>query len=264
LDINEHGSHEIPQDQAVSNNADTEPEENHNARRDTLVMEYLQNVKFIAYKIASRVPPHVEVDDLINSGIIGLIDAAERFEPGRNIKFSTFADQRIRGEILDSLRDLDWVPRSLRQKKRQIESAFQAIEQETCRAATDEEVAEHLGMSLNELHKTLDELKGVSLGTFADRETTDGESIIDIIPDPDADDPHVLLQENEVRSILKDAIAMLPEKERQTVQLYYFDELNMKEIGTILNITESRVSQLHTKAMLRLRWRLRNQPVSGR
>jgi RNA polymerase sigma factor for flagellar operon FliA len=232
--------------------------------RDALVMECLPLVKYIAHRIANRVPSHVDVDDLINSGIIGLINAAERFEPERNIKFKTYAEQRIRGEILDSLRDLDWVPRTLRRKKREIEAAFQEIEQRLGRAATDEEVAEHLAISLDELHKSLDELKGVSLGSFADTETQDGESILTIIPDPDAEDPHATLQESEIRELLKNSVEALPEKERLTVQLYYFNELNMKEIGTLLNITESRVSQLHTKAMLRLRGKLRHRQIDGR
>jgi RNA polymerase sigma factor for flagellar operon FliA len=243
--------------------------------RDALVMECLPLVKYIAYRIANRVPSHVDVEDLINSGIIGLINAAERFEPERNIKFKTYAEQRIRGEILDSLRDLDWVPRTLRRKKKEIEAAFHTIEQQLGRAATDEEIAAHLGISLDEFHKSLDDLKGVTLGTFADNETEDGEGVIATVQDPDAEDPLAKLHENEIRSILKKSIDELPEKERKVVQLYYYGhdmnmkeyyghDMNMKEIGLVLGITESRVSQLHTKAMLRLRGKLRNYQVDRR
>jgi RNA polymerase sigma factor for flagellar operon FliA len=229
--------------------------------RDALVMEFLPLVKYIAIRIAGRLPSHVELDDLIDSGIIGLIDAAERFEPGRNVKFKTYAELRVRGAILDGLRELDWVPRGLRRKKKDIEEAYHALEQQQGRAATDEEAAKHLGMSLDELHKALDELKGVTLGSFED---TESEGIIAFIADPDAEDPHVLMAETEVRELLKKTIEELPSKERLVVQLYYFNELTMKEIGEILKITESRVSQLHTKAMLRLRGKLRGQQIDGR
>jgi RNA polymerase sigma factor for flagellar operon FliA len=247
-------------DQGTAELANTDGQGN----RDALVMECLPLVKYIAHRIANRLPSHIDVDDLINSGIIGLINAAERFEPERNVKFKTYAEQRIRGEILDSLRDMDWVPRTLRRKKKEIEAAFQLLEQQFGRAASDEEVAEHLSVSLDDLHKSLDDLKGVTLGTFADTDAHDGESIITVIPDPDAEDPHVTYHESELREILKKSIDELPDKERLAVQLYYFNELNMKEIGTLLNITESRVSQLHTKAMLRLRGKLRNRQIDGR
>jgi RNA polymerase sigma factor for flagellar operon FliA len=232
--------------------------------RDKMIAESIPLVKYIAHRIASRVPSHVDVDDLINSGIMGLIEAAERFEPGRNVKFKTYAEQRIRGAILDDLRGLDWVPRSLRRKKKDIEWAYRSLEQQHGRAATDEEVAVFLDIPLDELHKSLDELKGITLGLFADTETQDGDGIVNFIPDPDAEDPSIKLQEREIREILKKSIKELPTKERLVVQLYYFDELTMKEIGTLLNITESRVSQLHTKAMLRLRGKLRSNMADGR
>jgi RNA polymerase sigma factor for flagellar operon FliA len=232
--------------------------------RDALVMDCLPLVKYIAYRIANRVPSHIDVDDLINSGIIGLINAAERFEPGRNVKFKTYAEQRNRGEILDSLRGMDWVPRTLRHKKKEIEAAFHSTEQQLGRTATDEEIAAHLGISLDEFHKSLDDLKGGTLGTFTDTETEGGEGFIATIQDPEAEDPLEKMQEDEIRAILKKSIGDLPEKERRVVQLYYYNELNMKEIGTLLNITESRVSQLHTKAMMGLRKRLRSSQVDRR
>ncbi|HEX4845010.1 MAG TPA: FliA/WhiG family RNA polymerase sigma factor [Geothrix sp.] len=232
--------------------------------REQIIKDYVPLVKFVAHRIASRLPSHVELDDLINSGILGLMDAIEKFEPARNIKFKTYAELRIKGAILDGLRDLDWVPRSLRRKKKDIEGAYHSLEQQMGRAATDEEVAVHLGIPLEELHKNLDELKGVTLGTFVEvGEDGEGESLISFVPDPDAEDPHQTFQASEIKEILRTAMEVLPKKEKFVVQLYYFDELTMKEIGTLLNITESRVSQLHTKAMLRLRGKLLEQQIRG-
>jgi len=233
--------------------------------RNAMIEDGIPLVKFIAHRIANRVPSHVDVDDLINSGIMGLIEAADRFEPERNVKFKTYAEQRIRGAIIDNLRGLDWVPRTLRRKQKDIEGAYQALEQRHGRPTTDEEVAEHLGVSLDDLHKSLDELKGVTLGLFTDAgETLDGEGFIAFIPDPDAEDPSIKLHEKEIRDILKKSLKELPEKERRIVEYYYYSELTMKEIGTRFDITESRVSQLHTKAILRLRGKLRNLNVDGR
>lgn len=232
--------------------------------RELLITECLPLVKFVAHRISARLPSHVEVDDLIHSGILGLMDAIKKFEPGRNVKFKTYAEQRIRGAILDGLRDLDWVPRSLRRKKKDIENAYHFLEQQLGRAATDEEVALHLEIALEELHKSLDELKGVTLGTFMEAgEDGEGENLISFVPDPDAEDPSITLQARELRTMLKDAVEKLPTKERFVVQLYYFDELTMKEIGTLLNITESRVSQLHTKSMLRLRGKLKERQIDN-
>lgn len=240
------------------------PEPFDRENREQIIKDYVPLVKFVAHRIASRLPSHVELDDLINSGILGLMDAIEKFEPARNIKFKTYAELRVKGAILDGLRDLDWVPRSLRRKKKDIETAYHLLEQQLGRAATDEEVALHLGVPLDELHKSLDELKGVTLGTFVEvGEDGEGESLISFVPDPDAEDPHHTFQAAELKDILRTAMEVLPKKEKFVVQLYYFDELTMKEIGTLLNITESRVSQLHTKAMLRLRGKLLEKHIKG-
>ncbi len=240
------------------------PEPFDRENREQIIKDYVPLVKFVAHRISSRLPSHVELDDLIHSGVLGLMDAIEKFEPARNIKFKTYAELRIKGAILDGLRDLDWVPRSLRRKKKDIESAYHLLEQQLGRAATDEEVAAHLGIPLDDLHKSLDELKGVTLGTFMEvGEDGEGESLISFVPDPDAEDPHHTFQAAELKDILRVAVEVLPKKEKFVVQLYYFDELTMKEIGTLLNITESRVSQLHTKAMLRLRGKLLEQRIEG-
>lgn len=240
------------------------PEPFDRENREQIIKDYVPLVKFVAHRIASRLPSHVELDDLINSGILGLMDAIEKFEPARNIKFKTYAELRVKGAILDGLRDLDWVPRSLRRKKKDIETAYHLLEQQLGRAATDEEVALHLGIPLDELHRNLDELKGVTLGTFVEvGEDGEGESLISFVPDPDAEDPHHTFQAAELKEILRASMEVLPKKEKFVVQLYYFDELTMKEIGTLLNITESRVSQLHTKAMLRLRGKLLEKHIEG-
>ena len=241
-----------------------EPEAFDRANREQIIKDYVPLVKFVAHRISNRLPSHVELDDLIHSGILGLMDAVEKFDPARGIKFKTYAELRVKGAILDGLRDLDWVPRSLRRKKKDIEGAYHAIEQRLGRAATDEEVATQLGVPLEELHKNLDELKGVTLGAFAEAgEDGEGESLISFVPDPDAIDPSQVFQAKELKDILKGAVELLPKKEKFVVQLYYFDELTMKEIGTLLNITESRVSQLHTKAMLRLRGKLLERQIEG-
>jgi RNA polymerase sigma factor for flagellar operon FliA len=252
----------LPPAPAVESAEPPEPFDREN--REQIIKDYVPLVKFVAHRVASRLPSHVELDDLIHSGILGLMDAIEKFEPARNIKFKTYAELRIKGAILDGLRELDWVPRSLRRKKKDIESAYHLLEQQMGRAATDEQVADHLGIPLEELHKNLDDLKGVTLGTFVEvGEDGEGESLISFVPDPDAEDPSQTYQASEIKEILREAMDILPKKEKFVVQLYYFDELTMKEIGTLLNITESRVSQLHTKAMLRLRGKLLEKHIEG-
>ena len=255
----------VPSPPAPETESAEPPEPFDRNNREQIIKDYVPLVKFVAHRIASRLPSHVELDDLINSGILGLMDAIEKFEPARNIKFKTYAELRVKGAILDGLRDLDWVPRSLRRKKKDIEGAYHSA-RTAVRAARPrtKQVAVHLGIPLEELHKNLDDLKGVTLGTFVEvGEDGEGESLISFVPDPDAEDPSQTFQASEIKEILRDAMEVLPKKEKFVVQLYYFDELTMKEIGTLLNITESRVSQLHTKAMLRLRGKLLEKHIEG-
>lgn len=226
--------------------------------RDSLIEEYIPLVKYLAQRISMKLPNHVELDDLVNSGIIGLIDAIEKFDQSRGIKFKTYAEFRIRGAIFDGLRSLDWVPRSVRKQKKMVEQSYANLEQKLGRHATDEELSADLGVGLEEFYKILDNLKGVTMGKFVELNNNDsqggeGDSAIAFIPDSSSDDPYEEFQKHELTEILAEAIRNLPDKERYVVSLYYFDELTMKEIGTVLNITESRVSQLHTKSMLRLR-----------
>jgi len=231
--------------------------------RDQLIHEYVPLVKYLALRISIKLPSHVELDDLINTGVIGLIDAIEKFNPSRGIKFKTYAEFRIKGAIYDGLRSLDWVPRSVRKQKKFVEEQYSTLQQQLGRHATDEEISETMGIGIEEFYKILDNLKGVTLGTFIEinahdsQSAIEGESAIAFIPDTSVDDPYYVFQKQELTDILAEAIKGLPEKEKYVVSLYYFDELTMREIGTVLNITESRVSQLHTKSMLHLRDQLK-------
>jgi RNA polymerase sigma factor for flagellar operon FliA len=229
--------------------------------RNAMVEEYLPLVKYIASRIAGRLPSHIELDDLINSGIIGLIDAIEKFDPTRKIKFKTYAEFRIKGAILDELRALDWVPRSTRQKASRIERAFAKLEAKLGRVASDHEIVEYLGISMDEYHQMIVDARGISLISLDELRSDSGDesferNLLEFLTDPSAVDPAELLNLDQVYRIVAESIDMLPEKERLVISLYYYDELTMKEIGEILEITESRVSQIHTKAILRLRGRL--------
>lgn len=228
--------------------------------RNATIEEHLPLVKYVAGRIAGRLPSHVELDDLVNSGVIGLIDAIDKFDATRKIKFKTYAEFRIKGAILDELRALDWVPRSTRQKSSRLERAFAELEHKIGRVASDHEIVEHLGITFDEYHQMLQDARGVSLLSL-DELHVDGDdkterNLLEFLADPEHVDPAEALNLDQVYHIVADSIDALPEKERLVVSLYYYDELTMKEIGEILGITESRVSQIHTKAILRLRGRL--------
>lgn len=228
--------------------------------REQMILENLPQIKYIAQRIAAKLPPNIEMDDLISAGILGLLDAVEKFDPMRGVKFKTYADRRIKGAILDSLRNLDWVPRSLRKKGKDLEKAYRNLEQNLGRSADDHEIAGYLGISEEELQKLLHQLRGINLGSFQDtsgRNASTGETLVRYTPKDSDQDPYFVCQRHEIRDLLTHAIDKLPENERMVVSLYYFDELTMKEIGEVLGVNESRVSQLHTKAMLRLRGKLR-------
>ncbi|MBN1478018.1 FliA/WhiG family RNA polymerase sigma factor [Candidatus Sumerlaeota bacterium] len=230
------------------------------AQRDEMIIENLPLVKYIAARIAGRLPSHVEVDDLINAGILGLIDAIDKYDPTRKIKFKTYAEFRIRGAIIDELRSLDWVPRSTRQKASRLERAYAEVEQRLGRAATDVEVAEHMGMGIDEFNQMLCEARGIAILSVDELRGEGDENfernLLEYLADPETIQPDVKLNLDQIYQIVADAIDNLPEKERLVISLYYYDELTMKEIGEIMDITESRVSQIHTKAVVRLRSKL--------
>jgi len=233
------------------------------SKRDQLVVDHLPLVKFLAQRMAAKLPPSVEVNDLISAGVIGLMDAVEKFQPERGVKFKTYAEQRVRGAMIDSLRSLDWAPRSLRKKERAVESAYSRLEQSLGRAVTDEEVASELGLDMDEFYKWLNDLNGVSLGAItslgSEDSDTEGTDLLEYVPDSPEQNPYFIFEKCELRDSLATSIENLPEKERLVISLYYYEELTMREIGDVLGVNESRVSQLHTKAIMRLRGRLRWQ-----
>jgi RNA polymerase sigma factor for flagellar operon FliA len=218
-------------------------------------------VKYVAGRMSSGLPAHVEEADLISYGLGGLISAIERFDLERKIKFETYAITRIRGAIIDELRTLDWVPRSVRARARQFERANVKLESQLQRAPTDEEMAKELEISVQDF---LDQLVQISNSTIVALDemwnvadsSGDQVSLLDTLSDSGAPDPQVLIDESELRDRIADAIAALPEREKLVVALYYYENLTLREIGEVLGVTESRVSQLHTKAVLRLRSKL--------
>lgn len=229
--------------------------------KDKLLVEYAHLVKYITNRLAINLPKSVNRDDLTSSGILGLIRAVETFEPDRGFKFETFAGHKIRGAILDELRALDWVPRSVRQKSRELQKTFAKLENELGRAPYDDEVCEEMKITMQEYEEMLSEVTPTTIisleEAMPDRDSESKElRIIDTIEDPGSDNPLKELGFAEVKEILKDAITNLPEKEKLVVALYHYEELTLKEIGVVLDITESRVSQIHSKAILKLRSKL--------
>jgi len=225
--------------------------------RDRLVLTYAPLVKFVAGRVGAGLPSHVDDEDLISYGLLGLMRAIERFEPEREIKFETYAIPRIRGAIIDELRAMDWVPRSVRGRARDIERAIADLEARLGRAPTDEEIAQKLGVSHDELEESLGEISRSSVVALDELWTVssggDPVSLIDTIEDTQGPNPQAALAETELKEAIGEALARLPEREKLVVTLYYYEELTLREIGEVLGVTESRVSQLHTKAILRLK-----------
>jgi len=220
--------------------------------RDALIAAHLGKVRYIADRMAAKLPPSIELDDLYGAGVIGLIDAVERFDASRGIAFTTFAEMRVRGAMLDNLRSLDWASRTTRKRAKEVQKVYQTIEQRTGAPATEEAVAEQLKISVADLRETLQDLRGLTVANLNEREDETGLSLMDNLRDHGAS-PLEQLEDAESRKLLAQAIDKLPERERQVVALYYVEELTMKEIGEVLNVSESRVSQMRTQAMIRLR-----------
>ena len=229
--------------------------------RERLVLHYAPLVKYVAGRVGTGLPTHVDVSDLIQSGIFGLIDAIEKFEPERGLRFETYAMQRIRGAILDDLRSQDWVPRVVRSRAREVERALERLGGRLRRTPTDNEVAAELGITLEELRDLYSQLQLTSVVALEDLMAAGRESgsLVDTLPDDGAVDPVAVLVDRDNRRQLAQAIAQLTERDRIVVSLYYFERLTLAEIGRVLGVTESRVSQLHTRAVLRLRARLTEQ-----
>ena len=236
------------------------------ALRDRLILTYAPLVKYVAGRLGSGLPSHVDEGDLVSYGLLGLISAIERFDPERDIKFETYAIARIKGSIIDELRAMDWVPRSVRARARDIERAIAELEAKLGRAPTDEEIATKLGLTENELDDSLTEISRSSIAALDELWTVQGSSgdtvaLIDTIEDTQGEAPASALDQSEMREMIADAISRLPEREKLVITLYYYEELTLREIGEVLGVTESRVSQLHTKAILRLKARLSGTPV---
>jgi RNA polymerase sigma factor for flagellar operon FliA len=226
--------------------------------RDRLILTYAPLVKYVAGRLGSGLPAHVDEGDLVSYGLLGLMGAIERFDPTREIKFETYAIARIKGQIIDELRAMDWVPRSVRARARDIERAIAELEKKLERAPTDEEIAGKLGITTEELEDSLTDIARSSIAALDELWTVSGGegdqvALIDTLEDDDAPDPQASLTVTEQKEALAEAIALLPEREKLVVTLYYYEELTLREIGEVLSVTESRVSQLHTKAILRLK-----------
>ena len=230
--------------------------------RDKFIRQYMPLVKYVAGKLAVGMPGSVEFDDLVGFGQFGLLDAIEKFDPGKNVKFKTYAVTRIRGAIFDELRQLDWVPRSVRQKSREIEDTIVDLESKLGRTATDAEIAEKMGVSEAEYQQTVMKVSGTSVLSLNDvwysGNDNDHMSIGDSIESPSSLNPDVIVEREEIRKVIVEAINELPEKEKMVIVLYYHEDLTFKEIGQVLEVSESRLSQLHTRANLRLRAKLTN------
>jgi len=222
--------------------------------RERLILEHLPQVRLIARRIHERLPESVSLDDLVSTGTIGLIAAIDRFDPAHNVKLKTYAEYKIRGAILDSLRGLDWAPRQQRRRSKQIEAAISSVEQRLHRAPTEDEIARQLDLSLPEYHEWLVDIRGVNLGSLeASAPDDDGRNLLKYISGDEESWPSRLLERSELQRLLADAIEKMPRTERIVISLYYHEELTLREIAKVVNLHESRVSQLKSQAILRLR-----------
>lgn len=228
--------------------------------RDFFVKQYAPLVKYVAGKVAIGMPHNVEFDDLVGFGVFGLFDAIEKFDPDKHVKFKTYAVTRIRGAIFDELRAIDWVPRSVRQKSRELEETIRVLESQLGRVASDKEIAKAMHLELKDFQKLVLKISGTSILSLNDVWNTgddnDKISIVDSIEAPSSLNPDTIVEKEEIKRVIINAIQELPEKEKKVLVLYYYEDLTLKEIGEVLGVTESRISQLHTKAIMRLRTKL--------
>ena len=230
--------------------------------RDFFIKQYAPLVKYVAGKVAVGMPGSVEFDDLVGFGVFGLFDAIDKFDPTKHVKFKTYAVTRIRGAIFDELRTIDWVPRSVRQKAREVEDTMRQLEANLGRPPTEEEIARGMGISLEDFQQLMVKVSGTSVLSLNDvwysGEDNDRISIAESIESPRSLNPDTIVEKDEIKRVIVDALKDLPEKEKKVLVLYYYEDLTLKEIGEVLEVTESRISQLHTKAITRLRGKLNN------
>lgn len=221
--------------------------------REQLILAYAQLVKLVAGRLSMYLGHNVEYDDLVSYGIFGLIDAIDKFDMSKNVKFETYASLRIRGAILDQIRKMDWIPRTVRQRQRKIDEAIKQIEMRTGKTATDEEIAVELGVSGDELLNWQSQLKVTNVVSLSEFEETGQEPIIETVNKNRFSQPEDVVEEQELKQKLVESLELLTEKERRVIELYYYEDLTLKEISLVLEVSESRVSQLHTKALLKMR-----------
>lgn len=231
------------------------------ASRDELILSHLPLAKYLVKRVVAHLPPHLDEEELMSAAVMGLITSAERFEPARGIQFKTFAEQRIKGMLLDELRSHDWLSRSVRTKYKKLEQEFSALRQKLGRDPTGDEISAEMGLTLDQYHRLLEEVHTFSIVSLNESwEDDEGScvSLLDTVPDANAVNPQDQMQSRQLVEALGSSIDCLPEKERMVITLYYYEELNLKEIGAVLGLTESRASQLHSQAIVRLRSKLRS------
>ena len=227
--------------------------------QERVLLEHLPIVRFLARRIHERLPQHVDIEDLVSAGVVGLMDAFAKFDPAKKVQFRSYAQFRIRGAILDSLRTLDWSPRELRRKGRAVEEAIRVLTARLGRAPGENEIAAEMEMSLDDYQQLLGDLKGLEIGTLhVERNENSGEEELAYVPGKPEDDPLFHCLRGELEERLTDAIAHLPDRERLVMTLYYYEEMTMREIGLALGVVESRVSQVHASAVVHLRAALRD------
>jgi RNA polymerase sigma factor for flagellar operon FliA len=221
--------------------------------RERLILEHLPQVRLIARRIQERLPDNISLEDLVSTGVIGLISAIDNFDPRHNVKLKTYAEYKIRGAILDSLRGLDWAPRQKRRKAKQIEAAIASAEQKLQRSPTEEEISAVLGIPITEYHQWLVEIRGLNIGSLEHATGEAGKDLLHYVPEGDENLPSTMLEKTELERLLAEGIERIPEIERTVLGLYYQEELTLREIAEIVKLHESRISQLKSQAILRLR-----------
>jgi len=235
-----------------------------NSEQERVLLEHLPIVRFLARRIHERLPQHVDIEDLVSAGVVGLMDAFQKFDPGKKVQFRSYAQFRIRGAILDSLRTLDWSPRELRRKGRAVEEAIRVLTARAGRAPGEAEVAVEMGLSLEDYQQLLGDLKGLEIGTLhMERNEDSGEEELAYVPGRPEEDPLFRCLRGELEERLSEAIANLPDRERLVMSLYYYEEMTMREIGLALGVVESRVSQVHASAVVHLRSALKDLASKG-